>query len=473
MANPKDIGKAFKEKLKNFDRSQSHLTWEDIEPKLPQKERNRLSYWGRTSSIVIPLLLLTYIIFNAYENTLSKDDPSLIVLETSLTEDNCVESDEEENNQRPIPNTHITITDTIEKIVLNANDNNSNKNSNSIVNVKPIHNNNTSSVINTSKLQSKAKVERNPEKSSQLELVNQKEKITKQEKNKLTTSKFDRQIGLKNSKALSTLEDNATRIKQVEDEEKNIGEEAENKSTSEKDTRITNRKKKDTLIFMHPKKKKVYQKFSFGLHIAPTYNITSNGSLISDRLSDNTSTGKISLGYGITVKSYFSKKMALRVGYNHLKLSNKTKNRILTELPAYIQNEWSLQASNEIIENESQIDLIQKLIYDEISVGLQYQLSDKRQITTSLVGGLNLLFYAKNNIVIKASAGDFTIRGEDNIKKIGLGLYLGSNLKYKLSDNLFVNFDPLINYQLQEASKNLESYNLFYFTIQSGLSFEF
>ncbi len=474
MAEPKDIGKAFKEKLKDFDQSSSNLTWKDIEPMLPKKERNRLSYFAKVSGILALLFLLTFYIYNHSENIKTKDTLDNPITETIIAQEDCPETIEEKSNQThhidEEKNTVSKIEESTPNIV-NAVDH-SIKNRPSYTNKsdydpkrrgKKNNTNLSSNTTNTSRSASTYK--NNTSRNNISELKRKKTQETNQEKiyNNSEVNKNSTTSLLPNPQ-------------ETQQNEKLIGEHTEklkDSATSKEVESITNRKKKDTLVYMHPNKKKDSQKFSLGLHLIPTYSITSKGSLLSDLLVDNKNTGRISLGYGILFKTYFSDKIALRVSYNRLKFINSTKDILPSELPAYIRNEWSLQTSNEVIENSGEIDLIQKLVYDEISMGLQYKIIDKK-ITTSLIGGFNFAFFNKNHINLKTSlAGDFDIRNENNIRKIGLGFHFGSNLKYELSEKLFLDIDPLINYQFKDASKNLDSYNLFYFTIQTGFSYEF
>lgn len=475
MAKPKDIGKAFKERLKDFDSSPSTLSWGDIESKLPKKEKNRFPYWVKISGVLVLLLLLTFSANEILKNSTNKENDNTTTNALFIEED-CPEIIENKNIVTQTSDVVLTNSTTKantlttpNNLILDTLSKNHKKSS-------PYKNNNQFSYKKTGQSRTEKSKNKNSYKTSS-GIKTKTPTTANNEDSNIRASKSDSNIQNKTDKIELLPNTSNRQIKNAEEkaEDKNI-----EVSTSGKDQLITGQAKKDTLIYMRQSKKQDFQKFSLGINIIPTYAISPKGSLINDRLPDSINNGRVNfdyrrrigLNYGLQFKTYFSKKLALRVGYNRLKIGNKTKDLFIPQLPAYIRNQWSLQTSDQIIENESQVDLVQKLVYNELSLGLQYEISDKK-ITSSLVGGFNFTLLGKNDIVIQASAADFTIKGEDNIEKIGLGFHLGSNLKYKISDNLFINVDPLINYQFGDASKNLRSHNLIYFTIQAGISFEF
>ncbi|PKV49720.1 hypothetical protein ATE84_1756 [Aquimarina sp. MAR_2010_214] len=491
MADPKDIGKAFKEKLKSFDQSPSNLSWEDIEPKLPKKEDNTLSYWAKVVGVLIFLLLL--ILFAANTSNYNSITENSINTKTKkpVTPENCEEIDPENNKLQISGNEVITTvsmspkskpdindlhTSTIENnwsllysetnngIGLSSNKNVSNTSLLLTTNKMPLPTHKTNQQASNTKKGSNRDIEEIKNKpntsisSTKTNPINRGTSISATSTTSQTTTKTDNILNNNHNKVSKNKERKDDSLKTL--------------IASKKNTNITNRKNKDTLVYMNPIKKKPFQKVSVGVHITPTYIIAPNGSLLSDHLTKNTNRGRISLSYGILFKTYYTEKIALRVGFNRLKLSNKIKNVQTDQLPIILNDLGIILPINDIIGDSEKVDVIQKTIYNDISFGLQYQILDN-QISTSLIGELSFLFLDENNIAINTASNNFKLGSNTNILKTNFSINIGTNLRYKLSKKVFLNVEPLLKYQLKNASQNSESYRPLYFTIQTGVSYEF
>ncbi|WP_108808360.1 hypothetical protein [Aquimarina spinulae] len=492
MADPKDIGKAFKEKLKGFDQSPSNLSWEDIEPKLPKKENDTLSYWTKVVGVLIFLLLLILFAADTYNGNIITKNPTNTNIKIPVTLEDCNEVDPK-NSKLQLPGNEIITTvsaspkskpdindvynSAIENnwSILNSETNNgiglsSNKNvSNSsfiITRKMPL------STHRTSKQEPRVKNSANKGveeiKSTQNSTnYNAKTNLTNK-RTSISSTSITNQTKNKSDKILNNSRNRAKN----ENLKENKGDSLKTLIASKKNTFINNRKKKDTLVYMTPIEKKPFQKFSIGVHVTPTYAIAPNGSLVSNHLAKNTNRGRISLSYGVLFKTYYTEKIALRVGYNRLKLSNKIKNVPTDQLPIILNDLGIILPTNNTIENPEKIDLIQKTIYNEVLFGLHYQILDN-QISTALIGELGFLFLHENNIKIHTTSNNFKLGSNTNILKRNFSINIGANLRYKLSKKIFFNVEPLLKYQLKNASQNSESYRPLYFTIQTGVSYEF
>ncbi|WP_271784094.1 hypothetical protein [Aquimarina algiphila] len=481
MADPKDIGKAFKEKLKGFDQARSTLTWEDIEPKLPKKRENTLSYWAKGVGISLLLLLLILSTSDTYPDSNTSILSNNSIQQNHSTIDNCEEIDTQQNNQ-------IIVNNIENKSIVSALKASEVNTDNAILNILSLPYNTSNykrnSSTNTSNSNSKFKTtttvrstfrdksnSSNTTQKNNLSLGKKENSYTNPsiDKNKeypkyqIKSEKLGAEISNSKKSSIHTRDKNFT-----ENEKRSL----ENDSIHKKETLITMRKPKDTLIYINPLKKKPFQKFSLALHVAPTYLIPLSGSLISDRLSENKNNGKISLNYGIVFKTYFNEKTALRIGYNRLKLSNTIKNVPATQLSAALRDAGIFFSSNDTIQNSEDVDLTQKTKLHELSIGIQYSIIDKK-INTSLIGGLSFLFFDKNNITINTASNDFKVGSNENLLKTNFSIHMGANFRYELSKKIMFNVEPLINYQLKNASENSNSYSPLHFTIQTGFSYEF
>ncbi|EZH74647.1 hypothetical protein ATO12_12840 [Aquimarina atlantica] len=493
MADPKDIGKAFKEKLKGFDQSPSNLSWEDIEPKLPKKEDDTLFYWTKVVGVVIFLLLLIFFAADTYNGNIITENPTNITIKTPVTLEKCDEIDSK-NSKLQLPGNEIITTvpvsskskSDIDDIYKSTTENNwsilENKTNNGIglSSNKNVSNSSfriTSKIpLSTHKTGKQAPKIKNGTNKDDEEIKNIRNSANSNTKTNLTNKRtsisstsITNQIKNKSDKILNNSHNRASKNENLKE---NKDDSLKTLIASKKNTSINNRKNKDTLVYMTPIKKKPFQKFSIGVHVTPTYTIAPNGSLISDHLSRNTNRGRISLSYGVLFKTYYTEKIALRVGLNRLKLSNRIKNVPTNQLPIILNDLGIILPTNTSIENSEKIDLIQKTIYNEVLFGLQYQILEN-QISTALIGELGFLFLDENNIKIHTISDNFKLGSNTNILKTNFSINIGANLRYKLSKKIFFNVEPLLKYQLKNASENSESYRPLYFTIQTGVSYEF
>lgn len=494
MADPKDIGKAFKEKLKGFDQSPSNLSWEDIEPKLPKKEDETLSYWAKVVGVLIFLLLLILFASDTYNGNIITQNPTNTTIKTPVTLEKCDEIDLKNSKLQLPGNEIITTVSTSPKSKSDTNDinNNTTQNNWSILdhktNTAGIGLSSNKNVSNSSFIVTRKMPLSTHRTSKQTpQIKNSTNKGDEETKNTQNSANSGVKTNLISEKApmFSTSITNQTKNKsdQISDHSRNrtskneTFKESKDDSlktliASKKDLSVNNRKNKDTLVYMNPIKKKPFQKFSVGAHVTPTYIIAPNGSLISDHLAKNTNQGRISLSYGVLFKTYYTEKIALRVGFNRLKLSNRIKNVSTDQLPVILNGLGIILPANTTIENYEKIDLIQKTIYNEILFGLQYQILEN-QISTALIGELGFLFLDENNIKIHTTSDNFKLGSNTNILKTNFSINIGANLRYKLSKKIFFNVEPLLKYQLKNTSQNSESYRPLYFTIQTGVSYEF
>ncbi len=485
MADQKDIGEAFKDKLKGFDSSPSSLTWEDIEPHLP-KERRPFLYWIKVTGITLLLLLLIFPTYNAYKNSLTLKTSNPTTIENTTITDDCEEEkiDLEKNNRTVIVyngNTKETTSlSTPSKPNIDAASSIKNKQSS-------YHRNSTSNTIQSSSntIQSNSNSTSSKLKSSNTDVTfstsNTKKAISIEENKGSLVEKTSKKHTdeVKNNSNLIANQNIKASLSQTASKDKLEHKEDSIKaqSTLKKDEPLTNRKKK-SLIYMYREQKELFQKYSIAIHITPTYTIPSNISLISNLLTESGNNAKhndldrLSLGYGIIFKTFNTKKAAIRIGYNRLKINHTVKNIRGDRLKFALSNSGILLSGDQIIGNSEEVDLIQKVTYNEISFGIQYQIADK-QISTSLIGGTNFIFPGKNSIKINAPSNSFTVEGSSNLQKVGFIMIVGSNFQYKLSKNIFLNVEPLINYQINDTSKDSEIYKSLYFTIQTGLSYKF
>ncbi|WP_299215437.1 hypothetical protein [uncultured Aquimarina sp.] len=469
MDNKKDIGKAFKEQLRDFKKSPNNLIWNDIETALDKEEDSKGFYWLQLTSITALLITLTIIGVYTFKDSTNINKPQNI--------DSITHQEQSEKCDEIITNNQKETFTNIDKIADSEKE-----------------------IKDTTKL--------NTVKSDSYKT--QEKKLNTSQENRSTNYKLANNVDSKNDKKIATIDDNPTSAKNKVSKTKDL--EIKNKTTeifkhkTSNDTTISGKLKhivisdsiekikndtllittidqkeknlkkpsKDTLIFLNPIKNKIFDKLNFGVHITPTYTFPMNGSLISDRLSNIKEKGSFTLNYGAVLTGYVNDKVSIRAGYNNIKISSKVNDIVSDELSSVL-SDADILVPNTIIQsitNQETVDLTQKLHYHELSLELGYRIIDKR-FSWSVLGGMGFLIAQKNNITIHSGSNDFGLGMSDAIESTNTSINFGSNLRYRLLKNIYFNVEPLVKYQLSNASKNSGSYKPLYFTIQTGLSIDF
>ncbi|WP_062062375.1 hypothetical protein [Aquimarina longa] len=443
MADPKDIGKAFREKLKELDRFPSTLTWDDIESELPKKERKLFLYWIRTLSVILLILLLIFKSDNYKHRNVFGEMSNTIEIP-----DYCKTSNTYQKYS-------IGLDKKIDGVKTTSNIDKDNFFINYIRDTHYLLNN----YNNTDSLDHKKRTSRNIEVKKAIH-KNKENQLASTNKNNIEQLKGEVKHTSKKTKAYKALLSNSNDLKNVNKD-----------SIKLQDKKVVEviPKKKDTLIYMERIQANPFNMFSFRLHMTSAYPILPVGSLISDQIPHRCNVGIVTLNYGILLKSNISKKIELRMGYGRLKLTNELKGIAISELPSSLRGLEGGVSGGAFAEESKKVDVLQKLIHHEVSLGVQYKITNKL-ITTSLVGGLSAMVLNRNKIIIKTDSGTLK-RDNTNLFRINYNIQLGSSFEYKLSEKLFFSVEPLINYSLKKRVSSKSFYPM-YLTVHTGFFYK-
>ncbi|WP_281990849.1 hypothetical protein [Aquimarina aggregata] len=470
MANPKDIGKVFKEKLEGFNTTPSQLSWEDIESKLPKKEKRPLIYWIRIGSVlVLSSLLLTFGYITFTKTTIHNSNTNNIPQNTTI--DHCVEPNFNKNNITDIKENKTIKEDYLDTIRSIKEEINTKTDV-----VSHYTNTSTDSKSNLPIAQSKnnkfgskaSKSSSSSSSSSTIKDANTYQKsLSNNDHNSINNDTLSFQFSNSKNKNITNhvLTDSSGIAKTPKDS-------LDSESLIKKEEVVAKRKPKDSLIYLKPKKKPLFQKFSIGVHLTPTYTFTPKGSLLSNLIANNKNNGRISLNYGILFKTYYSKKTALRIGYNRTKLSSITKSIPSDQIEIVLRDVGISLPNNFIVEDINTLDLVQKISYNEISFGAQHQIID-RNIKTSILMGMNILFLDQNALSVRNSSNTIKVGSARNLQKASFNFNIGANFEHSITKHIYLNAEPIFNFQLKDASDTTESYRHLFFTLQTGLSYKF
>ncbi|WP_010183002.1 hypothetical protein [Aquimarina agarilytica] len=493
MNNKKDIGKIFKERLSDFERSSENITWDHIEIKLNKRKKNKPTYFSKLVGLSIIVLLLSGIVIVQRNTILTGTFLKTNSFEDKTTNDSCYDSSSEvkealknasnkQNKQVKIvsaSSNKIILQDSIQKDKKNKLANTTANLVNTRIKKTTNHNPIGTKTRYSSPYTKKGSKHIN---SSSLKPKSIAEKVNKNQKNNLngiitnTTKKIIEKTGI-----VSTPTDKKNSLSGAITAFNTPNEENLNpKKVLIKKDSIPKKTKKDTLLYLKPIQNEKVQKLNLTIHTIPLYNIPLSGSLINDKFSENSKSGKLTLNYGLVFSSLISKKNSIRLGYNRLKINTKVHG-----IESDIVNTGTLPSSGiflptivkQDIGNQQTFSITQKLDYHEFSAEIGHQIL-KKWFNLSLIGGANFLILQKSDIAIHSGSQDFELnRNTSNTNNKGLkqftyGITIGSSFTYKLLDNVSLSVEPLFKYHLNNASKNTDSYKPLYFSTQIGLSID-
>ena len=439
MSDKRDIGKIFSEKLKNFEAAPSSLNWEDIEAELPSQGKFKIPYWIIASGAVF--LLGATILFFYISDEKKPLNPSpehlQIVLqeekEVSDCDDLVLETENNNNNKQ-----FNTPTETQNNIKVTQTqpdtttfDSSSTEAETPLPNGKKIEKPANTNIVqyktSSNNYISKNTIKTSPGKSSNTESIDNQHNV------------------------LSTI----------------LAQESKLASYHPKGALLT----EDQIVPIDTIKnaKTFTPKYSIGIHLAPTYHLNPDGSLISDNVAQNSNTGDIGNGFGIVFNADLSKRLSSRIGYNHFSIKNEVKDITPVQFPSTVRDIAPNIGIDTLATNSS---LSQKISFHEISMELGYLFLDKK-VQASFIGGLSFVIQNSSEIKLSSPMTNISLGNNDKLQKTNFSINFGTNFKYPIYNNIYLSITPFLKYQLQDASQNRTSYRPLYIQLQTGFSYQF
>ncbi|WP_378182892.1 hypothetical protein [Aquimarina sp. SS2-1] len=461
MGNKKDIGNFFREELGDLKQSPENLIWKDLEKQLDKKDAQRKRNIAILLSTASMALIILFITFKEQFNTNESTDENFY--NSQITDVDCIDHKEaltevclDKPNQKETNSKTTFITD---------------------------HNNHDPSIISTNKTKTTSNFTFDPIRKIENKSVITSFTTSKKTENSLVQEFIKKTDNSKTSPTAFNLTDiskNDTKLpsdtlNKIEEQEQQHEEKIKPvEIAKEIDKNNIVQKEKDTLTPEVPLPKKAFENFMLSVHAVPTYSFGSDGSLISDRNSNRSKSGMVTLGYGATMTVNISKKIDLRIGYNKLKTSITEKDIPGSEVSDVLRDA-SIVLDNEIqqmVDSTQTVNLTQMASYDEFSIGLGYKLIDKK-VKASVIMDASLLILGKDNITLKSNVNDINLGKNDNLQSTSSSLNLGMNIRYPLWKNVYIHAEPIVKYQLRSLSTNSQSYRPFFTVLNIGLSYKF
>jgi len=508
MKEKKNIDRLFQEKFKNFEAHPSDQVWKNIvKAKKENEDRKIAPIWWRLGGVAAVALILVTTSILLWNNT----------TELHNTTPELVQSDKEEDSNR-IKNSGVVSTSGIDHIISektksglvldNTTTDGSNEQASDSETIKTKDNflfgvNNTQDIVNQS------------DKTMTDQKISNKEKTNQVTINKTSTSqsivsdvtKVDVKKGVKEDtpqKRSNLIDPTVTIDKRVEDasiaivEKKtdtsqNHNKQEENKkSLVDEAVRIADTNAQDIDI-----KEAITRRWDVGAIAAPVYSGDFGGSGIDPQFKDNTKTSDLNLSYGVQISYAVTPKFKVRTGVSNVDLNYNTQDISFTtsnNAQALIGIDFSQNASFLNITDRvnpsttvlnpndeglaqgsntfSNGEIQQNVGYVEIPMEAVYVLSDKK-LGIELIGGVSTLVL-NNNEVFLESNGLLTNLGTSNaLNDISFTTNLGLGLNYKVAENVKINIEPSLKYQLNAYNNNVGEFKPYYVGLYTGVNYRF
>ena len=523
MSTRKHVDKLFQEKLQDFEATPSDAVWENISARmeLEKKDKKVVPLWLKITGIaagIVLLITLSNSVFNSDnvsvpENEIvdTKNDTSNGTQENS-TNSNNAEDLNQQNNESVVASENENQENSSSQDALNGNNDDSSR-SNSEVSgqskaLQTVNGQNRSNVVSNgtqrSTNETSSETQNQKEKSlitnsdqkqkgnavvNQQELNSPKQPIEEQDRSNTPLEKeqanelIKSNTGTKDSNAVATTSEENTKEDAVNNEEKEEGtsilEELE-KADAEKEVLEDKEKMK---------------RWSVSPNVAPVYfNSFGSGSAIDSKFDGNKTTGEINMSYGVAANYKVNEKLSIRAGVNQVNLGYRINNVIVYNNAEPVDNGKPLRnvALNEasqslsflsseglsfaqvpdVVANNISSSIDQQLGFIEVPIEAEYTLSDKT-FGVSVIGGFSTLFLSENE-VYSSLQGERQLLGEaTNVNKTSFSANLGVGFKYKVSDKINLNLEPVFKYQLNTFSDTSGSFNPYTIGVHTGLSFKF
>ena len=467
MENKKDIGKAFRERLKGLERSPNENLWTSIEAELSKKKKRRIApfFWFTSSGIAIGIMIL----LGVFTEPLWKDNLNFENNKNlkKIHNEKFNEAGFEENKKTSSKKENTLFLDKEEKVRVN----------------KPLHK--TTKKVSEKEDDNYSFSLKSLEKSKKS--ISQKNKLIYKNKKREKKLNFEKEIFISDNNINNpkhSISDDSLKMILSKTEMEIV---SENTINNDKDTLLKLKKEKNIEIKMFPKKKKdsivdsnngVY----VFVHGSPTlFHQASKKSPFDNRLDAHRTNSEIVFNYGGYIGFYGSEKWSVRIGINNTQLNLKTDNIQIATLNGnpiisgkFNSIEQHPGLTNQMIAselNDSIISLHQKLSYLEIPMEFKYKFYTKKDFQLDMIGGLSTLYLKKNDIVAESRNGNsMKIGNNPFLKSISLSANLGFGISYKLNNKLQINIEPIFKYYFNNAENDIKTYSL---NLQAGLQYNF
>lgn len=524
MENRKEIGKIFKDKLELLDKSPSNNLWASIESDLNKKRKRRLLFW------LIPSLVLMGLASSVFILEVKPNQNKPLDIEKDKAVINKLETTNDPKQPLVIKNN--TLQDSVNKTIYTTKPIAKKTVENSSETKTTIKKNRTEKLIKqssklvattdeyeeyevvkkykviirknktvTTSKKSNSLLEKSERKLKKSDTLIKKAPIISEKTSSKTTSKKPKNSISKNNISQNKIKNKKHVIQKREDdsiiskqnqpiktegsEESNTKtskenlEDSDNPKTIKQDSIISKQKKNTTPKREYVKREYPEQKsenepeFSVSVFYGPAIFGSSSGkSTINESLNDVSKSHPITSHYGVYFKTMHGK-YGFKAGISkiNLKISNHLNNQ------SEINYENMVLANNDIYEvmgNDEDIQLLQKISYYEIPLEFNYTIKkDGTPYGIEAFSGFSVLFSDVNQLYLSSNNLKTKVIGStNNLNKMNLSFNLGMRFYYKLNDKFQLDLNPIFKYYLK-TFKDYSAPKPYSLSIQSGATYKF
>lgn len=494
MENKKDIGKAFREKLKDLNQTPDDKLWNAIRADLQKRKKRRFIFlfWMTTAGFLFFSVGALFVVFPEIMIGFNKNLQPL-----QWKNERQIRTDVNENGTNQEDKSEISTNDTsvgrsakVNKYIFNGEKNSSveQKKNNEIDTANEL--NSKSNYIRTRKFSKKltksnehfnssdkteiesqnrnvfGKSKKLPKKQKNSIVNSRERKTTENEKSLVTQSPENKELSIQIEETDTVEQATATTEKGVEDLPINPKKTDSVKTPAKK---VLKEPTKDSV----QTKENLLEKIKIFVYGSPTYGkYLSNSSTIDKSLDHNPTTGKISLSYGAYAIYEATPKWSLRFGIRIKNLQFETKDAVNNRINFKNINYTNSLSNADIYEKSNQsetMDIIQTISYTEIPLELKYVIRN-RKFGLNAFGGLSYRFLCKNEVSVTAANGaKFNIGETKNLSSNAYSINAGIGLDYKFSEFVQFNFEPVFQLYLFDYKNN--AVNPYTIGIMAGLQF--
>lgn len=490
MENNKDIGKVFREKLKDLDQSPDSKVWDAINADLQKKKKRRsLPFWFTTIGIVLVVGSFYYFIENRNDRPMERIPTQHQTRAIGSTSENISENDE--SNQE-INNTSNTknVTDSIKlktrkTVETELAPNSKNNQVPMLINGKT----QLTTVVSTSDYKQKTRTEK--------QLFAKKDKTLKNNYAVLKTKNDGRKNNSKtadlNTKAIGSITNESiaaqlknqkaqTTLSEIPDLQKS-GDTSNVQNTTLAEPEVKNDSLKTTVkkLPIKPaardsvpsKLQSELQRMRIFVYGSPTFSgYLSAKSPLDKDLDNNPKSVAIAISYGGYAIYDFTNQWSMRfgIGIENLKF---TTNDATVNTSNYASIEYAQGISNATIYSQSgnatKMAITQHISYTEIPLEFKYVIKNG-EIGINTYGGLSYRFLGKNEVSVKTANGaTFDLGKTANLARNAFAVHFGVGFDYKFSKKIRLNIEPIFKYHFLDY-KNARA-TPYSFGILTGLQF--
>lgn len=494
MSEKKNIDRFFQEKFKDFEAHPQPEVWDGIQARLSAKKKKRriVPIWWPLGGVAAALLLFFALGGSTIFNSKPETDTPIVNTEQNPNTDNTKDSSDIEGSSEK----DTTALEDIEVASENKSEgSNSPKNtsgeSTKSSNTSKAYQNYNEAVASSSQKPSNLNDKKEIDNALKSTISNTTTAVSEAENpsgktlEKETDEKQSTDLNKTIPLSVETEKLASVASEKTEDNSESTGIDI-NDAIAEANPNNEKEKEEETKL----------NRWSIAPNVAPVYfNSLGGGSAIGEQFRNNSTSGDVTMSYGISGSYNINPKLKIKAGVNRVDLNHSTEGVITfgtsdfasRSLAVNLDNINPVAGSDVTVINSTNLlrssapgsvntlgtsNLDQRLGFIEIPVAVEYRLSESR-FGVNLSGGFSTFILNKNEIFTDVAGQNTLIGNANNINDTSFSANFGLGFDYNISDTFSLNLEPTFKYHINTFNNTSDNFRPFLIGIYSGLSFKF